>query len=107
MISFNGTADQEDGRYDPPSDSTFQRVLNQADAAAIARMIGQWLAQQEISALAQLAVDGKVLCSSGRHDGKRHGHGRHCPKGGAHHQYCDKLITLHNAAIISGWRLAA
>jgi hypothetical protein len=62
--------DEEDGRYYPPSDSTFQRVLNQADAPAIARIIGQWLAQQEIGAVAQLAVDGKVLRGSGRHDGK-------------------------------------
>jgi len=64
------TPDEEDGRYYPPSDSTFQRVLNKADAVAIASLIGQWLAQQEIGALAQLAVDGKVLRGSGRHDGK-------------------------------------
>jgi hypothetical protein len=64
------TPDEEDGRYYPPSDSTFQRVLSQADAGAIARIVGQWLAQQEIGALAQLAIDGKVLRGSGRHDGK-------------------------------------
>jgi hypothetical protein len=64
------TPDEEDGRYYPPSDSTFQRVLNQVDAAAVARIIGQWLEQQEVGALAQLAVDGKVLRGSGRHDGK-------------------------------------
>jgi hypothetical protein len=64
------TPDEEDGRYYPPSDSTFQRVLNRADAVAIASIIGQWLARQEIGALAQLAVDGKVLRGSGRHDGK-------------------------------------
>jgi hypothetical protein len=64
------TPDEEDGRYYPPSDSTFQRVLNKVEAAAMARIIGQWLAQQEIGALAQLAVDGKVLRGSGRHDGK-------------------------------------
>jgi len=62
--------DEEDGRYYPPSDSTFQRVLNKVDAAAVARIIGEWLAQQEMGALAQLAVDGKVLRGSGRHDGK-------------------------------------
>jgi hypothetical protein len=62
--------DEEDGRYHPPSDSTFQRVLNQADAVALAHLIGEWLAEQEIGALAQLAVDGKVLRGSGRHDGK-------------------------------------
>lgn len=64
------TPDEEDGRYYPPSDSTFQRVLNKVDAAAVARIIGEWLGQQEIGALAQLAVDGKVLRGSGRHDGK-------------------------------------
>lgn len=64
------TPNEEDGRYYPPSDSTFQRVLNRADAVAVANLIGTWLAQQEIGALAQLAVDGKVLRGSGRHDGK-------------------------------------
>jgi hypothetical protein len=64
------TPDEEDGCYYPPSDSTFQRVLNKVDAVAVARIIGEWLAEQEIGALAQLAVDGKVLRGSGRHDGK-------------------------------------
>lgn len=62
--------DEEDGRYYPPSDSTFQRVLNKVDAVAVAHIIGEWLAQQEMGALAQLAIDGKVLRGSGRHDGK-------------------------------------
>jgi hypothetical protein len=62
--------DEEDERYYPPSDSTFQRVLNRVDAVAFASIIGHWLAGQEIGALAQLAVDGKVLRGSGRHDGK-------------------------------------
>lgn len=62
--------DEEDGRYYPPSDSTFQRALKKADAERIAAMVGAWLAQQEIGALARLAVDGKVLRGSGRHDGK-------------------------------------
>lgn len=64
------TPDEQDGRYSPPSDSTFQRVLNKVDAVALSRIVGQWLAQQEIGALTQLAVDGKVLRGSGRHDGK-------------------------------------
>ena len=64
------TPDPEDGRYYPPSDSTFQRVLNKVEADAVARIIGEWLAEQEIGALVQLAVDGKVLRGSGRHDGK-------------------------------------
>lgn len=70
LRALGGTPDEEDGRYYPPSDSTFQRVLNQVDALAVARIIGQWLGQQEVGALAQLAVDGKVLRGSGRHDGK-------------------------------------
>ena len=64
------TRDEEDGRYHPPSDSTFQRALNKVDAWRWPRIIGQWLAEQEIGALAQLAVDGKVLRGSGRHDGR-------------------------------------
>jgi hypothetical protein len=56
-----GRPDKLDGRYDPPSDSTFLRVLNQINAPALASLIGQWLAGQEPGALAQLAVDGKVL----------------------------------------------
>ncbi len=63
-------ADEEDGRYYPPSDSTFQRALKKADADRLAAMVGAWLARQEIGALARLAVDGKVLRGSGRHDGK-------------------------------------
>ena len=64
------TPDPEEGRYYPPSDSTFQRVINKLDAVALASIIGGWLAEQEIGSLAQLAVDGKVLRGSGRHDGK-------------------------------------
>ena len=62
--------DEASQRYVPPSDSTFQRVLSKCDAAAIAAMVGTWLAEQEVSAVMQLAVDGKVLRGSGRHDGK-------------------------------------
>jgi hypothetical protein len=64
------TPNEKDGRYYPPSDSTFQRVLNRVDAQALASIVGRWLAQQEIGTLAQLAIDGKVLRGSGRHDGK-------------------------------------
>jgi hypothetical protein len=62
--------DEEDNRYYSPSDSTFQRVLNRVDAVAVASIIGDWLAQQQIGVVAQLAIDGKVLRGSGRHDGK-------------------------------------
>jgi hypothetical protein len=36
----------------------------------VARIVGHWLAEQEVGALTQLAIDGKVLRGSGRHDGK-------------------------------------
>ncbi len=62
--------DEEDGRYYPPSDTTFQRVLKGVDSARFASTMGAWMAEQEIGALLQLAVDGKVLRGSGRHDGK-------------------------------------
>jgi len=62
--------DEKDGFYYPPSDTTFQRVLKRVDSAGFASTIGAWLAEQEIGALVQLAVDGKVLRGSGRHDGK-------------------------------------
>ena len=61
---------EADGRHHPPSDSTFRRVLNRVPAEQLSRLIGAWLAEQEIGALAQLAMDGKVLRGSGRHDGK-------------------------------------
>jgi hypothetical protein len=62
--------DEADGRFYPPSDSTFQRGLKKVDAERVATLIGTWLAHQEIGALARLAIDGKVLRGSGRHDGK-------------------------------------
>ncbi len=61
---------EADGRYYPPSDSTFQRVFKKIDAGQLAAIIGGWLAEQEVGALARLAIDGKVLRGSGRHDGK-------------------------------------
>ena len=70
LRALGGTPDEPDRRYYPASDSTFQRVLNKIDAIALASIIGTWLAEQEMGALAQLAVDGKVLRGSGRHDGK-------------------------------------
>jgi len=62
--------DEKDGRYHPPSDTTFQRGLKRVDATLLAAHIGAWLIEQEVGALRQLAVDGKVLRGSGRHDGK-------------------------------------
>ena len=70
LKALGSQPEEDDGRYYPPSDSTFQRVLNRLDAGPVATLIGGWLVEQEIGALAQLAVDGKVLRGSGRHDGK-------------------------------------
>jgi hypothetical protein len=70
LRALGARPNEADGRYYPPSDSTFQRVINQIEAARLASLIGDWLAEQDIGVLAQLAVDGKVLRGSGRHDGK-------------------------------------
>ena len=47
-----------------------QRQLKRVDSRQFASLIGAWLGQQEAGALARLAVAGKVLRGSGRHDGK-------------------------------------
>ncbi len=65
-----GCQPDREGRFLPPSDSTFFRVLTKVDVRQFDRIIGQWLVEQEISELAQLAVDGKVLRGSSRADGK-------------------------------------
>ena len=70
LQALGAKPDEETGRSAPPSDSTFQRGLHRLDAGPVATLIGGWLIEQEIGALAQLAVDGKVLRGSGRHDGK-------------------------------------
>jgi hypothetical protein len=40
------------------------------NAGAFAAIVGQWLLEQEVSAIGRLAVDGKVLRGSGRRDGR-------------------------------------
>ncbi len=65
-----GSRRNKEGRYVPPSDSTFFRVISRLDAASFEQVLGAWLLQQEVSVLARLAVDGKVLRGSGRNDGK-------------------------------------
>ncbi len=61
---------RDDGSLRAPSDSTFQRAFSRIDVNHFASIIGSWLLEQEISALARLAIDGKVLRGSGRTDGK-------------------------------------
>ena len=62
--------DPKTGRYRPPSDTTFFRVINALDAAEFDLRLGQWMMAQEISILQSLAVDGKCLRGSARTDGK-------------------------------------
>lgn len=65
-----GCQQDKDGAYAAPSDSTFWRVLTRLNAAHFEAVVGAWLLEQEVSVLARLAVDGKVLRGSGRSDGK-------------------------------------
>ena len=65
-----GCQRDDDGDYVPPSDSTFYRVLSKQDTHQFDRLVGDWLMEQEISVVARLAVDGKVLRGSTRTDGK-------------------------------------
>jgi hypothetical protein len=65
-----GCQQDEDGTYAAPSDTTFFRVITQLEAAHFESVVGTWLLEQEVSVLARLAVDGKVLRGSGRSDGK-------------------------------------
>ena len=65
-----GCQRDDDGDYAPPSDSTFYRVLSKQDTHQFDRLVGDWLMEQEISVVARLAVDGKVLRGSTRTDGK-------------------------------------
>lgn len=65
-----GCFPDEDGPLRAPSDSTFRRVLMKLDPRAFAAIVGQWLLEQEVSAIGRLAVDGKVLRGSGRRDGR-------------------------------------
>jgi hypothetical protein len=58
------------GDYAPPSDSTFYRVLRKLDTHRFDHVVGEWLLEQELSAVARVAVDGKTLRGSGRTDGK-------------------------------------
>lgn len=65
-----GCQPDEEGTCAAPSDTTFFRVLTQLDATHFESVVGTWLLEQEVSVLAHLAVDGKVLRGSGRSDGK-------------------------------------
>ena len=45
-------------------------MITRLDAAQFERIVGSWLLEQEVSALARLAVDGKVVRGSGRNETK-------------------------------------
>jgi hypothetical protein len=51
-------------RYEPPSESTFWRVLSQIDAAELDRRLGAWLAARAGEKEA-LAIDGKTVRGAG------------------------------------------
>src|SRR5580692_3167479 len=65
-----GCRPDAEGRYRTPSDSTFFRVITKLDAAQFERIVGSWLLEQEVSALARRAVYGKVVRGSARNEGK-------------------------------------
>lgn len=65
-----GCRPDKNGNYRTPSDSTFFRVLKKLNVKQFDQIIGTWLLEQEISCVARLAVDGKVLRGSKRTDGK-------------------------------------
>lgn len=69
LQALGGQPDDQ-GPYAAPSDSTFFRVLTQLEAAHFESVGGVWRLEQEVSVLARLAVEGKVLRGSGRTDGK-------------------------------------
>jgi hypothetical protein len=52
--------DQRTGRREAPSETTFQRVLSEVDAALLDRLLGAWLGETGPPPR-QLAVDGKAL----------------------------------------------
>ena len=58
------------GNYKAPSDTTFLRVLRKLDTDVFDQIVGEWLLEQEVSDVQQLAIDGKTLRGSGRSDGK-------------------------------------
>ena len=70
LRALGATVNERTGSFHAPSASTFQRACSRIDPAHLATLVGRWLAEQEIGALAQLAVDGKVLRGSSRSDGK-------------------------------------
>ena len=65
-----GCREDKAGRFRPPSDTTFFRAITRLDAAQFERIVGSWLLEQEVSALARLAVDGKAVRGSGRNETK-------------------------------------
>ncbi len=65
-----GCRRNRDGKYVPPSDTTFFRVLSKIETRKFDQIVGEWMLEQDLSVIARLAVDGKTLCGSARTDGK-------------------------------------
>jgi hypothetical protein len=57
LRALGGRKNSRTDRYEPPSDTTFFRVLNGLDAAQFDLRIGQWMMGQEISILQGLGAD--------------------------------------------------
>jgi hypothetical protein len=65
-----GCRPDQDGTYAAPSDTTLFRVITRLDPAPFQSVVRAWPLEQEVSVLARLAVEEKVLRGSGRTDGK-------------------------------------
>lgn len=70
QLAALGCRPDREGKLRSPSDSTFRRVINACDVRRFVQIVGQWLLEQEVGAIARLALDGKTLRGSGRRDGK-------------------------------------
>lgn len=71
LRALGARKDKQSGRYRPPSDSTFFRVLGMVDPITFDSLIAQWLSLRELETLKRIAVDGKTLKGSNRgEDGK-------------------------------------
>lgn len=64
LRALGARRNQSTGRYQPPSDSTFFRVLGEVDTELFDSVIGQWMSLRELDSLKRIAVDGKTLRGS-------------------------------------------
>ncbi|QII13390.1 hypothetical protein KsCSTR_40110 [Candidatus Kuenenia stuttgartiensis] len=57
-------------RYEPPSEPTIRRFLQQVDAEAVDKVLSRWFQSVGDKSL-PIAVDGKTLCGARQPDGKQ------------------------------------